>query len=93
MHIYYDYFIDTNENRDNFVIRLKENRNLLFKGKAKKVGEIVKRRKDKIRMNMYHIQERNYHLVIVYRLSEEKPVMMLTNNEKRCSQNNKSIYE
>lgn len=51
--IYYDYFLDTNENKDDFIIRLKENRTLLFKEKTKKVGEIVQKRKGKIKMNMY----------------------------------------
>ena len=55
--VYYDYFLCKNESRDDFVIRLKENRTLLFKGKSKKVGEIAKKRKGKIKMNMYFSKE------------------------------------
>ena len=99
--VFYDYFIDENHNADDFIIRLKENRTLLFKGKPKKVGEIAKRRKGKIKMNMYFSKEdsevyvshtrvelpsqkgRILNLVIVYGLSEEKPMMLLTNREIR----------
>lgn len=99
--IYFDYFLDMNRNQDDFVIRLKENRNLLFKGKSKKVGDIAARRKGKIKMNMYFTKEnvevyvshtrvelprhkeKILNLVIVYGLSEEKPMMLLTNKEIR----------
>lgn len=50
--VYFDYFLSESCN-DDFVIRLKENRNLLFKKKSKNVGEIAKGRKGKIRMNMF----------------------------------------
>lgn len=53
--IFFDYFLS--DNNDDFIIRLKENRNLLFKGKSKKVGEIAKRRKGKIKINMYFSKE------------------------------------
>ena len=94
---YYDCFLDTNENKDDFIIRLKESRTLLFKGKPKKVGEIVQKRKGKIRMNMYFSKKdkavyvshtraelpshkgKTLYLVIVYGLSEEQPMMLLTN--------------
>lgn len=94
--IYFNYFLNEACN-DDFVIRLKENRNLLFKKKAKNVGEIAKSRKGKIRMNMFfrELDKETYishtrvelpsqpgkalTLVIVYGLSEEKPMMLLTN--------------
>lgn len=99
--IYYDYFMNRNENKDDFVIRLKENRTLLFKGKARKVGEMVKRRKGKIKMKMYFSKGnrevyvshtrvelpthkgKTLYLVIVYGLSEEKPMILLTNKTIR----------
>lgn len=37
----YEYFLEINKNQGDFIIRLKENRNLLFKGKLKKVWEIL----------------------------------------------------
>lgn len=51
--VFYNYFMKKNDCKDDFIIRLKGNRKLLFKGKAKKVEEIAKARKGKIRMNMY----------------------------------------
>lgn len=106
--IYYDYFLDTNENKDDFVIRLKENRKLLFKGKPKKAGEVAQKRKGKIRMNMYFSKEdievyvshtrvelpthkgKTLYLVIVYGLSEEKPMMLLTN---KVIKNKKDVHK
>lgn len=43
--VIYNYFIEKNENKDDFIICLKGNRNLLFKGKAKNVGKIASQRK------------------------------------------------
>lgn len=95
--VYYDYFLYQNDSRDDFIIRLKENRTLLFKGKLKKVGEITKKRKGKIKMNMYFSSYNKevyvshtrvelpshkgnpLYLVIVYGLSEDNPMMLLTN--------------
>lgn len=106
--IYYDYFIDKNENEDDFVIRLKENRILLFKGKAKKVGEIAQRRKGKVKMKMYFSKGdaevyvshtrvelpthkgKTLYLVIIYGLSEEKPMMLLTN---KVIKNKKDVHK
>lgn len=53
---YYDYFLKENCN-DDFIIRLKGNRNLLFKGKSKNVEEMAKRRKGKVKMEMYFSKE------------------------------------
>lgn len=100
----YDYFLVENDNNDDFIIRLKENRNLLFKGKPKNVGIIAKSRKGKIKMNMYFSKDdvevyvshtrvelpthkgKMLNLVIVYGLSEEKPMMLLTNKEIRSKE-------
>lgn len=97
--VYYRYFICENENKDDFIIRLKGNRNLLFKGKAKHVEEIAKQRKGKIRMNMYFKEkdkeayvshtrvalpkyaDQSLTLVMVYGLSEETPLLLLTNKK------------
>lgn len=53
---YYDYFLKDDCNHD-FVIRLKGSRNLLFKGKSKNVEEMAKRRKGKVKMEMYFSKE------------------------------------
>ena len=96
--VFYNYFLKTNENKDDFIIRLKGNRNMLFKGKSKKVEEIAKTRKGKIRMSMYFKEKEKeayvshtraelpkykkpLTLVLVYGLSEEKPMMLLTNKK------------
>ena len=80
-----------------FVVRLDDERTLLFKGKRRNVGAVAKSRKGKIVMKAlfddneeqelllsytkavlpYNNEE--YTLVIVYGLSEEKPMKLLTN--------------
>ena len=80
-----------------FVIRLDDERTLLFKGKKIKVDEISKRRKGKIKMTalfddneekelmisytkaILPYNKKEYTLVIVYGLSEEHPMKLLTN--------------
>ena len=80
-----------------FVIRLDDERTLLFKDKKRKVGEVAKSRKGKIKMTalfddneeielmisytkaVLPYNKREYTLVIVYGLSEEKPMKLLTN--------------
>lgn len=97
--IFFNYFLKTIKNKDNFIIRLKGNRNILFKGKSKKVEEIAKTRKGKIRMSMYFKEKEKeayvshtrvelpkykgipLTLILVYGLSEEKPMMLLTNKK------------
>lgn len=82
-----------------FVIRLDDERTLLFKGKRKSVKEIANSRKGKIKMtalfdNNEEIElmisytkavlpynNKEYTLVIVYGLSEDKPMKLLTNLE------------
>lgn len=53
---YYNYFLKDDCN-DDFIIRLKGNRNLLFKGKSKNVEETAKKRKGKVKMEMYFSKE------------------------------------
>lgn len=95
--VFYNYFIEKNENKDDFIIRLKGNRNLLFKGKPKNVEKIANQRKGKIRMNMYFKQkdkeiyvshtrvalpkyaDQSLTLVMVYGLSDETPLLLITN--------------
>ena len=87
------------KNGHKFVVRLDDERTLLFKGKKRSVKEISNSRKGKIKMTAlfddneeielmisytkavlpYNKQE--YTLVIVYGLSEEKPMKLLTNLE------------
>lgn len=80
-----------------FVIRLDDERTLLFKGKKIKVDEIAKTRKGKIKMTalfddneekelmisytkaVLPYNKKEYTLVIVYGLSEEHPMKLLTN--------------
>lgn len=101
--IIFDYFMD-DENDDDFIVRLKETRNLVFKKKSKNVGEIVKKRKGKIKMKMFFTDEnkdvyvshtrvelpnhkgKSLTLVMVYGLSEEKPMMLLTNKTVSCKE-------
>lgn len=81
-----------------FVIRLNEVRELLFKGKKRKVGEVAKTRKGKItykalfdneeyELMLSHTKailpsnKKEYTLVIVYGLSEDQPMKLLTNIE------------
>lgn len=46
-------FLEENEGKDDFIVRLTGKRMLLFKGKSKKIEEVSAQRKGKIRMNMY----------------------------------------
>lgn len=80
-----------------FVIRLDDERTLLFKDKKIKVDEIAKSRKGKIKMTalfddneekelmisytkaILPYNKKEYTLVIVYGLSEEHPMKLLTN--------------
>ena len=82
-----------------FVIRLKDNRTLLFKGKKKNVYQEALRRKGKVRMELWFddnekhevyvshtkvtlpYNKSDYELVIVYGLSEERPLILLTNRD------------
>ena len=82
-----------------FVVRLDDNRVLLFKGKKKNVEEVAKTRKGKITMKLLFDEneeievmlsytkatlpynKKEYTLVIVYGLSEEHPMKLLTNIE------------
>ena len=86
-------------NNHKFVIRLDDERTLLFKGKRKSVEEVSKTRKGKIRYTALFDNDeeaelllsytkatlpnnkREYQLVIVYGLSEEHPMKLLTNIE------------
>ena len=85
------------KNNHKFVVRLDDNRILLFKGKRRKVSEVAKTRKGKITMKLLFddneevevmisytkavlpYNKKEYTLVIVYGLSEEKPMLLLTN--------------
>ena len=82
-----------------FVVRLDDDRTLLFKGKKKSVEEVSNTRKGKIVMKLYFddneetevllsyskavlpYNKKEYELVIVYGLSEEHPMKLLTNIE------------
>lgn len=85
-------------NKHKFVVRLDDERTLLFKGKKKSVEEVSKSRKGKILYKaLFDNEEYNlvlsytkatlpcnkkeYTLVIVYGLSEEHPMKLLTNME------------
>ena len=85
------------ENGHKFVIRLDDERTLLFKGKKRSVKEVADLRKGKIKMTalfddneevelmisytkaVLPYNKKEYTLVIVYGLSEEKPMKLLTN--------------
>lgn len=85
------------KNHHKFVIRLDDQRTLLFKGKKRNVDEVSKSRKGKIKMTAlfdnndeYELMishtkatlpynKKEYTLVIVYGLSEEHPMKLLTN--------------
>lgn len=87
------------ENNHKFVIRLDDERTLLFKGKKRSVKEVTKSRKGKIAYKAlfdnneeYELMlsytkatlphnKKEYTLVIVYGLSEEHPMKLLTNIE------------
>ena len=82
-----------------FVVRLCDERKMIFKGKKKSVGEVSKRRKGKIVMKLIFDDneeievllsytkailphnKKEYSVVIVYGLSEEQPMKLLTNIE------------
>lgn len=84
-------------NNHKFVIRLDDERTLLFKGKRRSVKEVAKSRKGKIMYKalfdnneeyelmlsytkaILPVNKKEYTLVIVYGLSEEKPMKLLTN--------------
>lgn len=87
-------YVDKSNNY--FVIRMKENRNFLFKGKKKNALQEALKRKGKVKMSLWFEDEKyevsishtkvtlpynkkEYELVIVYGLSEEKPLILLTN--------------
>lgn len=84
------------KNNHKFVVRLDDERTLLFKGKKRNVEEVSKSRKGKINYKALFDNEeynltvsytkatlpynkREYQLVIVYGLSEEHPMKLLTN--------------
>lgn len=84
------------KNNHKFVVRLDDERTLLFKGKKRSVEEVSKSRKGKINYKALFDNEeynltvsytkatlpynkREYQLVIVYGLSEEHPMKLLTN--------------
>jgi len=88
-----DYMSKNNE----FVIRMKDKRTFLFKGKNKNCYEEAIKRKGKIRMTLLFddnevrevyvshtkvtlpYNKSDYELVMVYGLSEERPLILLTN--------------
>jgi len=78
-----------------FVIRMKDNRNFLFKGKQKNSYSEALKRKGKVKMKLWFEDEeveisvshtkvtlpankKDYELVFVYGLSEERPLILLT---------------
>lgn len=86
------------KNEHQFVVRIDDERTLLFKGKKKSVEEVSKTRKGKIMYKAIFDNEeynlmvsytkatlpsnkKEYTLVIVYGLSEEHPMKLLTNIE------------
>jgi len=91
------YYKDMIENGGDFIVRLKDSRKLLFKGKRRNVMEVAKSRKGKIKMNMQFSEEEKecyvsytrvqlpkypeeeLTMVSVYGLSEEEPMILLTN--------------
>jgi len=91
--------IDYVSKSDNIVVRLDDNRTLLFKGKKRKVHDVAITRKGKIKMELWFddnekyevyvshtravlpYNKKEYNFVIVYGLSEEHPLLLLTNRE------------
>ena len=87
------------KNHHKFVVRLDDERKLIFKGKRKSVEEVAKTRKGKIAYKAlfndneeYELMlsytkailpynKKEYALIIVYGLSEEHPMKILTNVE------------
>lgn len=90
-------YMDKTKNK--FVIRMKDNRIFLFKGKRKNCYEEALKRKGKIKMTLWFddnethdvyvshtkvtlpYNNKDYELVICYGLSEERPLILLTNRE------------
>ena len=87
------------KNKRKIIVRVNEDRTMLFKDKKRKVEEVANSRKGKIIMKLlfddneeYEVMisytkavlpynKKEYSLVIVYGLSEEKPMKLLTNIE------------
>ncbi len=84
------------ESGNNFVIRMNDKRNFLFKSKKKNAYQEALKRKGKVRMELWfedskveisvshtRVQminnKKEYELVFVYGLSEERPLILLTN--------------
>jgi uncharacterized protein (UPF0297 family) len=90
-------YMDKTKNK--FIIRMKDNRTFLFKGKRKNCYQEAVKRKGKIRMTLWFDEKeehdvyvshtkvtlpcnkKDYELVICYGLSEERPLILLTNRE------------
>ena len=87
-------YIDKNGN--NFVIRMNDRRNFIFKNKKKNAYKEALKRKGKVKMELWFEEEKyevsashskvtlpsnkkDYELVFVYGLSEERPLILLTN--------------
>lgn len=87
-------YVDQSQN--NFVIRMNDKRNFLFKGKKKNAYQEALKRKGKVKMKLWFEEEKveisvshtkvtlpynkkDYELVFVYGLSEERPLILLTN--------------
>lgn len=95
------YFLKENNNEDDFIVRIKDNRKVIVKGRTKNVKELALDRKGKIRMDLKFSGEselkttyishtrielpafknQELTLVIVYGLSEAKPMLLLTNRK------------
>ena len=85
------------ESCNDFIIRMKDNRIFLFKGKRKNAYDEAIKRKGKIRMELWFdhnekkevyashtrvilpYNKKEYTLIFVYGLSEERPLILLTN--------------
>ncbi len=89
-------YVDQSGN--NFVIRMNDKRNFLFKGRKKNAYNEALRRKGKVKMELWFEDEKveisvshtrvtlpsnkkDYELVFVYGLSEERPLILLSNRE------------
>lgn len=91
--------IDYVSKTDNIIVRLDDNRTLLFKGKKRKVHDVAITRKGKIKMELWFddnekhevyvshtravlpYNKKEYNFVIVYGLSDDYPLLLLTNRE------------
>lgn len=87
------------KSKNYFVIRMKDRRNFLFKGKKKNCYQEAIKRKGKIKMELWFddnetyevyvshtkvtlpYNKKEYELVICYGLSEEYPLILLTNRD------------